>query len=129
MLSYFNAHAVNGKFYSEMVALSTDVIDTTDVANGSKLYLMDTAKGYRWDEDGAIFRQINGSGTYTPPSASALSAPTLTMVRPAVAPVAPIEPEEHGESEESEEPIENEEPEESEDEPVEEAEEEVTEGE
>lgn len=65
MLSYINAYWLTpNKVYADMVALSTDSIDIPNVANGSKLYLMDTMKSYRFDESGHVFRQIGGSETY-----------------------------------------------------------------
>lgn len=70
MLSYINTHwLTSDKVYAEMVALSTDSLDISKIANGSKLYLIDTAKGYRFDEDGQVFREVNGTGTFTPPTA------------------------------------------------------------
>jgi hypothetical protein len=49
--------------YREIVALSTDTVETDDLSNGSLIYHLDTSKYYCYDEENEVFREIGGSGT------------------------------------------------------------------
>lgn len=58
MVSYLTSrHLTGDKVYAEIVALSTDTVDTGHLANGSTLYQMDKDKEFRFDEESGAWKE------------------------------------------------------------------------
>lgn len=64
MVSFIESKALTGnKTLAKMVALSTDQLDTANLANGSTVYQLDTGKTLMWDESGGAFEEyVNPEG-------------------------------------------------------------------